>query len=787
MHKSTLQGFSLSFFTLFIVFSFLSFINRPRQEILSNAKKSTSEQAISRFNGLASILPTIEKARYYWFREAVPSNPQRPDSPASATAKSMTAFSTAFNWCVEAESGSGNRSSEKNSQASGGQAVGGFGGSSEYMSYTVSGVPSAGSYTLHLWYVSAERPQFGLVVNSVLQTVSASGSGNWTGPFLEKPVTVNLQAGMNTVRIQGVGAGANFTLDRLCVDGGSCTPPSLRLNSVGCTGTRTYALNFTTQPGAVVTTNAGRVEDDQVVNIPMGTNATVTASLDGCSTQQVALSPTCGSTGSAYNYPIPITPGAWPAYNSDVLSGQPIGDVARLESSYLIVEARKRYGGAIQIIDKTTAKKLVNWTDWGRQDELSLYGGPANFSNDVGSAIGWNPLTAGDYGQNGAPVVAWGFVTGNDNKQRLYLKTHMISWPHSNAKLLEAYNERWIALTGKEVDVIARVTFSRADQTFYVAQMQEYPTFFRSGKNNTMRWYNGNAPYTNSPFTQTNNLESSTKSFEPGGYFRMTEPWIAMEQDGVNIFLNTDKFAQSSASVEKPEWSNDNSESAFQYTYCQAANTLTIDPNGTLYHHYGFYVTASAMFQEGRDWANARTRKYGEIPNFMFDVAHGRNDWYVGNGTDQREPFLTAGWNATFVPTADGGPLTARRSSLNSPVGIWKAAQCPTLYVKLKYNGQENQLRIGFRRNGQSDTPPPRTMTNKYMTWYPNGYASGAQYFTITPIKDGQYHTYVINASANAEWKDIIQSFSLSYGDGNAVIPQENWSLLYFGATNPDQ
>ena len=1005
MGKSTPRGFLRLLFTVFIIFGFLSFIHAPQRSSTPNAEKRTTNPVAIHSGSSESTQLAIEAARYHWMQRVI----QPVSTPASATMKSVTTQTVAFNWCSEAESGSGNRNPERNSQASGGQLVGGFGGSNEYMSYTLSNVPSAGNYTLHVWYSSAEKPQFGLVVNAVLQTVAAAGNGSWTGPFLEKLVPIALQAGTNTVRIQGVGAGANFTLDRLCVDGGPCTPPSLRLNSVGCTGSRTYAVGFTTQSDAIVTTSAGRVEDDQIVNIPVGTPVTVTASLDGCSTQQVAQSPTCGtacgsgsgltatyyntsdlsqtpvvtrtdaqinfffgaespipgvvntnnfsirwegqievpvtttytfltnndeatrlwidgqlliddwkahtatvkqntisltagkkyaiklefadfsgdaqallywqykdqpmqivpscwlypraactppnlilttlgctgsstyavnfvaqsgatvttsagrveddqvvgipvgtnatvmasldgcsaqqiaqsptcgSTEGVYNYPIPITPNTWPTYNSDVLSGQPVGDVVRLESSDLIVEVRKRYGGAIQIIDKATGKKLVNWTDWGRQNELSLYGGPANFSNDVGSKIGWNPLTVGDIGQNGAPVVGWGFVTGNDRKQRLYIRTRMISWPHSNAKLLEAYNERWIALTGKEIDVIARVTFSRADQNFYVAQMQEYPCFFRSGKNNLMRWYNGKEPYTNGALTQTTTLESPTRSFEAGGYFRMTEPWIAMEQDGVNIFLNTDKFAQSSASVDRAEWSNDNSEGAYQYTYCQAANTLTIDPNGILLHHYGFYVTSAATFQEGRDWANARPRKYGDVPNFTFDVAHGRNDWYVGNGTDQREPFTAAGWDAVLVPTADGGPLTARRSSLNSPVGIWKASRCPLLYVKLKYSGQENQLRVNFVRNGQSDVPPPRVMTSKFVTWYPNGYPAGVQYFNITPIKDGQYHTYVINTSANPEWKDIIQSFSITYGNGNAVIPQEPMSLLYFGVTNTNQ
>ncbi len=84
------------------------------------------------------------------------------------------ASSVTFNWCAEAESGTGNRPADNVSGASGGQAVGGFGNSSEYKEYSVPGVPGAGTYTLSLYYCSGEgTAQFGIVVNSTLQTTSA--------------------------------------------------------------------------------------------------------------------------------------------------------------------------------------------------------------------------------------------------------------------------------------------------------------------------------------------------------------------------------------------------------------------------------------------------------------------------------------------------------------------------------------------------------------------------------------------------------------------------------------
>ena len=234
----------------------------------------------------------------------------------SGAARSAMANSL-VNWCVEAESGSSNRSVSSNNLASGGQCIGGFGNSSEYADYTITGVPSAGNYTLHIWYTSGENPQFGIVINGNLQTASGTSNGSWTGPFVEKTVAVSLQAGNNSLRIQGGGSG-NFTLDRLCVDGGDggsgCTPPSLSLGTPTCNGSNTYSVSFITQAGANVSSSAGSVQGNQVVNIPTGTNVTVSSNLNGCSSQQTAYSPSCspgnnptgcgtgnGLTGTYYN------------------------------------------------------------------------------------------------------------------------------------------------------------------------------------------------------------------------------------------------------------------------------------------------------------------------------------------------------------------------------------------------------------------------------------------------------------------------------------------------------
>lgn len=500
----------------------------------------------------------------------------------------------------------------------------------------------------------------------------------------------------------------------------------------------------------------------------------------------VVTPPTTTTTtpGLAYNYPVPSSSMGWTAYNNDVLSNRTIGDVIRMESNELTVEARKGYGGAIQVIDKATNQKLISFTDWGREAELSLYSGPSDFSAGgypEYAGIGWNPLTVGDISNNAATIKKINYVTGNDGKLRLYIQSQGINWPTNNVQM-DVYFERWIALTGKEVDVYSRQTFFRSDQTFYEARLQEYPTFMRPGKSNVTRYYTGNAPYTNAPVTQTLNLNADGSAFG-GGNFMVSEPWVATEQDGVHFFLNTERMGTVASTVYRPEWNNFNHEGNFQTTYNNSENRLTVDPNGVWYHHYGFYATNN--FDEGRAWANGRPRLYGDKPDFDFTT--NRQDWYVDKGTDQRPPFSSPGWKITLVPTADGvnpdgtpKAATSARSSLNSPVGSWKATQTPKLYVTLKYGGQASQLKLSFKRNGQADVT--NNNTAKYSTWYPNGFWDYAnQYFTISPIKDGQYHTYEINCAANSAWKDVIQSFQLGHMSSDPTYPQETIEIKYIG------
>lgn len=522
--------------------------------------------------------------------------------------------------------------------------------------------------------------------------------------------------------------------------------------------------------------------------------------------------PVVTASNRTYDYPIvPVGSITFPDYNSTQLSGEAgtytIGEVARLENANLQVEIRRFYGGATQVTDKRTGRKLINWSDHGRQAELCLYSGPKSFALPGGGQyedIGWNLIPVGNHRDVPAPVLAAGFVTGNDGKRRFYTKTQGISWASgavgsSNPpKLLEGWVEKWTALTGDEVDTKTRITLNRTDETFYDGSHrvqlpngsfategigQEFPNLFIAGSETYTRWYNGNAPYTGGGVRTSSFRESGSRSFSDDAYF-LSEPWTAIEYDraGHHIFLNTESMAVATGNV-----SNyidlDHFEGNDPLTVTRSSQSLHLDPKGTIYHDYGWYITPN--FEEGRAWANARPRRHGDVPNWVFNAVNGRNQWTISNGYDQKEPFSAGdNWRVTMVPSADGGPATARRSELASPFVIHKASSIPVIYIRMKYSGPATQMRIEFIRNGQRNRGLDSDRPNQMGLQYPNG-QMGNQNLTFNPIRDGQFHTYAISTTGNSEWRDVIQQYKIKYADGPTIGQNDSFEISYFGVNNP--
>ncbi|WP_409471428.1 carbohydrate-binding protein [Streptomyces sp. HC307] len=152
--------------------------------------------------------------------------------------------------------------------------------------------PAAGTATLRVRFANGTttaRPA-GLVVNgSTVQTPSFEGTGAWS-TWVTKTLTVSLNAGSNTVRLNPTTAAGLPNIDYLEVEtGGDTTPPptadALYVAPNGtdsAAGTQTSPTTLTSAisritPGGTIYLRGGTYNHSQTITIPAGNNGTAGA------------------------------------------------------------------------------------------------------------------------------------------------------------------------------------------------------------------------------------------------------------------------------------------------------------------------------------------------------------------------------------------------------------------------------------------------------------------------------------------------------------------------------
>ncbi|MBO9616836.1 MAG: M4 family metallopeptidase [Dyadobacter sp.] len=211
----------------------------------------------------------------------------------TATTSINVSSGGALNACIESENANGNGPISSDPNASNGQTRGAENNNNHYVDYTVTGVPSSGVYIVKLRYYSSSAPVVSVSVNGGGgQTVNLAHSGSWNIVWTEQSFNVNLNAGTNTIKIQGIGGGS-CRQDRICVTGGGgCNPPnppsvnatpstidaggSSTLSASNCNGTITWSNGLG---------NSGSV------NVAPGATTTyyATCTVGGCTSSQAAV------------------------------------------------------------------------------------------------------------------------------------------------------------------------------------------------------------------------------------------------------------------------------------------------------------------------------------------------------------------------------------------------------------------------------------------------------------------------------------------------------------------
>ncbi len=154
-------------------------------------------------------------------------------------------------------------------------------------------------------------------------------------------------------------------------------------------------------------------------------------------------------------------------------------------------------GGAITWLSRSGDQvNLINSNDWGRQVQMSFYGGPVPYS--VGekqpradwAGLGWNPIQSGDtYGHRSK------VLEQRNDGARLYVKCIPMQWPLDDVPA-ECTMESWLELDGSAVRARGRLVNARADRTAYSAHLQELPAVYTNAPWHRIFTYSGARPFT---------------------------------------------------------------------------------------------------------------------------------------------------------------------------------------------------------------------------------------------------------------------------------------------------
>jgi hypothetical protein len=127
-----------------------------------------------------------------------------------------------FSQCIESENSNGNGTITQDPNASNGSTRGDEFNYNRYVDYVVNNVPSAGSYNVKFRYYAPSESNITVSVASsgFSQTRQIPRSNSWNIVWREENLSVNLSAGTNTIRIQGVGGGS-VRQDNICVTNGA--------------------------------------------------------------------------------------------------------------------------------------------------------------------------------------------------------------------------------------------------------------------------------------------------------------------------------------------------------------------------------------------------------------------------------------------------------------------------------------------------------------------------------------------------------------------------------------
>lgn len=345
--------------------------------------------------------------------------------------------------------------------------------------------------------------------------------------------------------------------------------------------------------------------------------------------------------------------------------------VRYLENGRLKLGINLGAGGAATFLEDKACHSgnMINSYDWGRQIQLSYYGGPIPFVGPNGetpdprwASLGWNPIQAGSMSRIPSKTIAF-----EQGKDFLRVRCVPMQWPHKNVPGDCIFEATYRIVADNVLLLEARIINARQDKKQYLpVRDQEMPALYTNGAWYRLVTYLGDAPFTDGPLTTI--VDKGDGKGWPWSKFYSPEHWAALvDKDGRGVGLYQEDTAQmvggfAGADSQKGGGSPTDDQTAYLSPIAKRILDANIDWT------YRTYIILGSV-EEIRSFAEHRPR-LAPVWNFAAD----RHGWSYENAHD-------SGW-----PVRDGLDIAFGKSgSMFSDVMFWKAQDAPVLEIEAAF------------------------------------------------------------------------------------------------------
>lgn len=335
-------------------------------------------------------------------------------------------------------------------------------------------------------------------------------------------------------------------------------------------------------------------------------------------------------------------------------------------------------GGAItHVSEAKDGRNLINSHDWGRQIQMSFYGGPHNYQREGKrkakhwGGFPWNPIQSGDSFGNGSRTLEHR-CEGNE----LYVKSVPMLWPMENDPG-ECVFETWIELDRSTFRYRGRLTNQRTDRTAYGPFHQEVPAVYTNGVWHKLMTYVGDRPFEGDALTE---VRKTVREPWPWSKWLASENWSALvDDDGRGIGAwhpGVFEFHGGFAGRRGKGGPKDGPTG-----YFSPMHTDMLDHN-IVYDYECLFIVGSL------DEIRAEACKHGRnrgLPSWRFE--RDRQHWTLREARDGGWP-VDGAWSLR---------LDGRRARVEGPFVFWQARQAPRLTIRAAFRTQEAEARVFWR------------------------------------------------------------------------------------------